>query len=93
MSEEFEFLTENEEILMTKTPDIDPYKNKKTLDPLGFDLFKHNCIIFLDVILERTKECLDNDVLERIKCFFQVRKVILFRTEDKVNYKKIASGF
>jgi hypothetical protein len=51
---------------MTNKLGLDPYKNKKKLDPFGYNLMKYNCVIMLKEILKHTKQYLENDVIEWI---------------------------
>ena len=45
---------------------VDPYNNKKKLDPFGYNLMKCNTVIMLREILKHTKQYLENDVIEWI---------------------------
>jgi hypothetical protein len=87
---------------MINKPGIDPYNNKKKLDPFGYNFMKFNMVIMLKEILKRTKQYSENDVIEWIKKkalqgskndYWHILSITthlfyynLFRTEDKMNY-------
>jgi len=75
------------------------------LDPFGYNLMKFNMVIMLKEILKHAKQNLENDVIEWIikralesskNGYWEILSITtnlfyyyLFRTEDKINYKKI----
>jgi hypothetical protein len=41
---------------------FDPYNNNNKLVPLGYNLYKYKCVIFLKEILNNTSKYLEDDV-------------------------------
>ena len=60
MSEEFDFFSTDANNFnfneMFNKSGIDLYNNNKKLDPLGYNLYKFNCVILLKEILKHTSQ-------------------------------------
>ena len=49
---------------MTNKPSVDPYDNKKKLDPFGYHLMKYNCVIMLKESLNHTSQYIQRMTLK-----------------------------
>jgi hypothetical protein len=49
---------------MINRPGLDPYNNKKKLDPFGYNLLRYNFVIVLKEILKNTNQYLHDYVKE-----------------------------
>ena len=94
---------------MINKPGLDPYNNKKKLDPFSYSLLKYNAVIILKEFLKHTSQYLNDDVKDWIfkkalqgskNDYWMILNITtnlfyyyLFRREETINFKKIRLWF
>ena len=84
MSEEFIYYSSNftdwKYNKMINSGNVDPFDSNKILNTCNYNLYKYNCLIFLDVILTYTIQYLKSDVLLRTEYWSRISLFSLIQT-------------